>query len=393
MRIFMLRTAYEQLPYQAPQHTEIARTVAIFRDSLGAIAPGVLTPAALEGVLGGTVVEFVSVAWLLLASALNNHGWFYDEWIDAPQLAEITAHIPAATLRRLIVTVFAANLPNLRRDGRKLNTTPRNDPQRERFAYNPLANRPVVAMSQGRYLVPSPLLLLRRASPTGIYYAALDALGPSIGNDLDAALEHYVGRQLAQASHEALIPEIAYGQPQRRTVDWFMVIGEVVLLIEVKAPRLTEAARLGDDEALAHDLERTIGKARQQIERSAALMALPPPELTAAGLPVGLAVCGLIVTLEPYHLVQSGLVDDMLRSTAVPTSVVSIHELEQLVALARNGPDLGQQLAQVQQDLELSTWGTLSAVRHVWPEPVGDNPIVIAAGEELAWHPPGPPLD
>lgn len=385
-RAFMMRTAYEQLPFQAPHHAEIARTVAIFRDSLAAITPKVLTSAAFEQLLGGTVMEFVSTGWLLFASALNNHGWFHDEWIDGPQLAEVTEHLPAATLRRMISAVFAADLPSLRRDGRERDTTPANDPQRERFAYNPLVNRPAVTMSPGRHLIPSPLLMLRRTSTTGIYYAAVDALGSAIGTDLGAALEHYVGRQLAQAPHRALIPEITFGRSQRRTVDWFLVFDDLLVLVEVKAPRLTEAARLGDAGALAHDIDRTISKARQQIERTSALLSAPPPELQAAGVPTGLPVRGLIVTLEPYHFVHSGLVDEWLGETSVPTTTASVRELEELVALARVGPDLAQQLTQVQNDPERRTWSPLSAARDLWPCLVGNNPILETAGDELSWH-------
>lgn len=391
-RVFMLRTAYEQLPYQAALHAEIARTVAMFRDSLAATNPTVLTPEAFTELLGGTVVEFVSVGWILFAAALNNHGWFRDEWIDGPELAEITEYLPPDTLRQLLDTVFAADLDAVRRDGRTGNTTPPNDPQRERFAYNPLVSRPVVRMSPGHYLIPSPLLLLRRTSTTGIYYAAVDALGSSIGADLGAAFEHYVGRQLAQAPHQQIVSEITYGKPEQRTVDWFLILDDLVLLIEVKAPRLTEPARLGDARALARDLERTISKARQQIERTAALLAQPLPEITAAGVPTDRPVRGLIVTLEPYHLVESGLFDQWIADTTVPTSAMSIHELEELVSLSRadGGPGFGEQLTRIQQDSELRTWSPLGAVRHLWPTLVGDNPILEIAGDELAWHPAGP---
>ena len=384
-RAFLMRTAYEQLPFQADHHSDIARTVAIFRDSLAATTPKVLTEAAFEQLLGGTVVEFVSTGWMLFAAAQNNHGWFHDEWIDGPQFAGLNEELPAATLRRLISTVFAADLPALRKDGRERDTTPANDPQRERFAYNPLVNRPVVTMTPGHHLIPSPLLLLRRTSTTGIYYAAVDALGSAIGNDLGAAFEHYVGRQLAQAPHRALVPEVLYGRPEKRTVDWFLIFDELLVLVEVKAPRLTEAARLGDAAALAHDIDRTISKARRQIDRTAALLSSPPPELLTAGIPTDRPVRGLIVTLEPYHLVHSGLVDEWVGHTSVPTSTASVHELEELVSLARVGPDLAEQIVRVQDDPERRTWGLRSAVRDFWPDLGGDNPILDAAGEELSW--------
>ncbi len=385
LRAFFLRTVFEQLSYQSSVGNDVGRSVAMFRDSLAAISPTVLTPDALAGVLGGSVVEFVGTGWLLFASAMENDGWFHDEWIDGPQFAEVVAALPADTLRRLIARAFAADMAAQRTEGLAHAGNHRTDPQGERFAYNPLSNRPLVTMGPGHYLVPSPLLLLRRVTTTGIYYAAMGALGPSIGRDLGAMFEHYVGRQLGQLAGARLVAEVTYGKPEQRTVDWFVVLEDLVLLVEVKAPRLTAGARHGGA-GLEAELERTIGKSRRQIDRTAELLASARPELTAAGVPTGLTVRGLIVTLEPYHLVQSPLIEPLLPTVTTPTTVASVHDLEHMVALAGTGPGLPEQLQRIQDDPELATWSALQAVRHAWPGLTGINAILEKASAELPWQ-------
>jgi len=384
-RAFFLRMVYEQLPYQADTGYDVARSVAMFRDSLAAIAPAVLTPEALTTALGGTVTEFVGTGWLLFASAMNNDGRFLDEWIEGPGFRDVVADLPASTLRTLIERAFAADIATQRSDGLARAGHDTREPERERYAYNPLANRPLVMLQAGRYLIPSPLLLLRRFTTTGIYYAAMEALGPAIGGDLGAVFEHYTGRQFGLVHGARLIPEITYGKPEQRTVDWFVVFDDLLLLVEVKAPRLTEAARLGDT-ALANDLERTIGKARRQIDRTAALVANEQADLLSAGVPSDLPVRGIIVTLEPYHLVQSPLIEGMLPPVATPTTVASIHDLEHMVALTTGGVAFAEQLRRIQDDPELSTWSALAAVRHAWPGRTGTNAILEAANMELPWR-------
>lgn len=388
VRTFLLRTCYDQLPYQSAVGNDVARSVAMFRDSLPAVSPTTLTPSALEDALGGTVVEFVGTGWLLFASAMSNGGVFADEWIDQPQFADVVRDLPAPRLRDLIGRSFAADIAAQRADGMARRPDCARDPMAESFAYNPLLNRPLVTMEPGRYLIPSPLLLLRRVTTTGIYYAAMDALGSAIGNDLGAVFEHYVGRQLAQVPGvRRMVPEVLYDRRGKRTVDWFVVFDDLVLLVEVKAPRLTESARLGDDAALRNDLDRTIGSAWRQIDRSATLLADLPHELVAAGVPSHLPARGLVVTLEPYHMVTSPFLDELLPPRPqTPTTVASVLDLENMVSVARGGVSLAEQVRRLQDDQGLANWSPTAAEHSAWPGVRGDNPIIDAASRELPWR-------
>src|SRR5579872_6445153 len=89
------------------------------------------------------------------------------------------------------------------------------------------------------------------------------------------------------------------------TTDVILVWPDFVLLVESKAMRLTEASRMGGP-TLANEIERTIGKAIDQIGTTAGLIGTRHPKL--AHIPGDRPIYGLIVTLEPYHFVQ---VDDL----------------------------------------------------------------------------------
>ena len=385
LRAFLLRTNYEQMTYQLDIGYDVARSVAMFRDSLEAINPTTLTPEALEDALGRDVVDFVGVGWLLFASAMFNSGQFQDAWIDAPQFQDVVRDLPKARLRELIARSFAADVTSQRADALANMIDCRRDPQRERFAYNPLSSRPLVALAPGSYVIPSPLLLLRRVTTTGIYYAAMGRFGPTIGQDLGATFEHYVGRQLAQMPDVRLVAEVTYNRGGSKTVDWFAIFNDLLVLVEVKAPRLTEAARMGDAE-LAHDLDRTIGAARRQIDRTAALVTNGATELIASGVPLDRPVRGLVVTLEPYFMVQSRFLAELLPDALTPATVASVHDLEHMVAVARAGVSLPEQLSRLQDDPELATWSPVAALRSAWPDVRGDNPILDAASDELPWR-------
>ena len=77
----------------------------------------------------------------------------------------------------------------------------------------------------------------------------------------DRLFEQYIGRQLRLLPCAWVLPEITYGpKSSRRTVDWIVVLSEVVLLVEVKSAIPAEPVRLGTLDA-ADAVLRKLGKA------------------------------------------------------------------------------------------------------------------------------------
>jgi hypothetical protein len=82
--------------------------------------------------------------------------------------------------------------------------------------------------------------------------------------------------------------------------------------------------------SLRDDFERTVGRALKQIEHTAELIQQGEPSL--AHIPRDRPIFGLVATLEPYYVAGFGRDVDPSYATKFPVAVVSIRELEQLVA-------------------------------------------------------------
>lgn len=174
-----------------------------------------------------------------------------------------------------------------------------------------------------------------------MWFRGLDAFGSRFTDTLGRAFEAYVGAHLALIGAARVHPEVVYGSPERKTVDWFVVTDEAVVLVEVKAARPVLAVRTGSDDGDRHVLER-IGHARDQIDRTATLIAAGHPAV--AHIPSDRPVRGLVVTLEPFHMVDTFLYDDVLPAARTPTATASAHDVESVCAVLAGRPDAGRRL-------------------------------------------------
>ncbi|MBM4510617.1 hypothetical protein GS425_05455 [Rhodococcus hoagii] len=94
------------------------------------------------------------------------------------------------------------------------------------------------------------------------------------------SFEKYVGRHLAllEAAGAAVHPEVTYGKDTKKTVDYFVVFEEVVVLVEVKGMRANALAKAGIDAGLEQLVDKVQG-ARNQIDKTAKLIKDRIPEL------------------------------------------------------------------------------------------------------------------
>lgn len=196
--------------------------------------------------------------------------------------------------------------------------------------------------------------------------------------DLGVLFQAYVGAQLGQLGEVQIIPEVRYDGDQR-SVDWFMVWPDMVVLVEAKSTRLTQPARMGR-EALRADVERAIGKAFKQIERTATLVR--GRHRAFSHIPADREIVGLVATLEPYFLANSPLLHQFLPALSVPTTIAAVREVERLVGIGLRRP-LPPLLREVLGDPERRTWDISIALREV--ERDARNPLLDEAWKELPW--------
>ncbi len=253
---------------------------------------------------GCTLREYVGTAQLIWASAIACAGRFDLALFDTPDGKLIARHVGRDTVVRVLDAHFAIGMERFRAENKKAAGRAGLDDHLRRFTYNPLRGHPLLTGFGAGYLCPMPQLAWAKAAPWGVYFTGLGHYGDGFARDLGHLFEQYIGRQLRLLTGAQVLPEITYGPKagRRKTVDWIVVLPEVVLLVEVKSAIPTEPVRLGTPDA-ADAILKKLGKAFAQIDVTAQLIADRDPALAA--VPADRPVLGLAVTLEPFHVANA----------------------------------------------------------------------------------------
>jgi hypothetical protein len=371
----LTRTAYEQFGYQESLGEEAARTWALFVDGLSLSQPKFITPATIETILGGSPAESLAVALLLHGSAQVHRGFFDPAIAEQPNFG---AEFPGVTLKqvRASLSLFSTDFDGFRRDAAQAGPAATLPLSLARHGYNPLTKTPFVVMPDGRLLAPQPRLILRRVSPTGVYYAGATAWGSDFTDDVGPLVEAYVGRQLETVPGAAVHPEIIY-DGGKRSADWFVVLDDLVLIVEAKATRLPIGARAGD-ETVAASLLRTVGKGIGQVNRSAEHIRSAHPSFSH--IPRDRPQVGMVATLEPYYTANGSHARSVLPNPDIPLIVASLREVERLVAVAQREP-LADVINRIALDPKLSRWNLSSSLSNLYEVP--PNALIQAVWQHI----------
>lgn len=369
---FLVRTSQQQFPAQQSRFEEISRLTALF-DRMDELDLEIMSSGQLTGLLGCLLVEFAHAGFVIAVGASSSGGFFDPGWPslwDGPEAIQST--FPMTTVRQVFHDHFVTTFADVRTQAQR-RVQP--DPTLRHLEFNPLVSRPFVTLPDGRHLAPQPAYAFQRLSPASVYYAGVDALPAgeldAFTRDVGRVFEAYVGQQLRLLSDADVLPEIRFDGDQR-SVDWFAIFDDLVVLVEAKSTRLPDRARIGANE-LEDSLNRCLGKAFRQIDRTDRLLAEHHPAF--ATIPTDRPRIAIVATLEPYWNTNGTFLRRLLPKPALPTTVAAIREVEQLVTVieAHGGPEI---LAKIASDPELSAWNLAAAL------PTGDyphNPILHAA--------------
>jgi hypothetical protein len=214
-------------------------------------------------------------------------------------------------------------------------------------------------------------------TPTGLYHAGVAEHGHLFANDLGMLLEHYVGRQLRLIPNAAVRGEVIYGKPERRSIDWFVVLPKVVLLVEVKSRRLIQAAKAGDT-TLPTRMQQLLDRARLQLERTIDVIRSRHAAFT--DIPHDRPIVGLVVTAEPHYTGAAFL--KPLESTNGNESIgiASVRDLEHVVA----HEGLEDLLLSLSTETTRHGWDLGRAMDNRGLKPAR-NPILQTAWESYPW--------
>ena len=240
-----MRLATEQFDWQHPPFQEVGRLAALL-DGVDQLETEILNSAFIERVMGCTLTEFAGTGLALWAIASNSRGFCEPDTFDALSGdAPIDTGISAKVMCRVFSDHFTTTFPQFKED---VTTRLRLNGPPHKHDFNPLTKWPIIELPDGRHLAPQPAHIYRRVSISAIYYTAVESLGDrerdAFTRDVGLVFERYVGRQLQLVPGIAVVPQILYGGDQR-SVDWFVIFDELVILIETKSTRLTHEARIG----------------------------------------------------------------------------------------------------------------------------------------------------
>lgn len=325
--------AYEQFGHQLSLMESVGRTLPLLLDHVGT-HPKAASFGQWRDLLGVSLDAFMRIGFAMHAAALRDGGVVRRDTMLTDDYLPVFDPLTPAEGLKVIDRWFSASLDDLRAVGRASET-----PGFEKWSVSPLVANPVVALDDGRLVVPWVYLVLERVTPTGLYYIGRDAFGPDFSDALGKQFEAYIGSQLDLLEHADVIPEIRYSG--NLTCDYFIVTPDVVVLVEVKANRPIWATRLGEKRG-DDDIAAKINHAYGQIDTTSKLLTDRSPAL--ASIPKDRPVRGLVVTLEPFHMVNTPVFDKVLTRPRTPTLVASAHELEGVVADLRDAPDTGSRL-------------------------------------------------
>lgn len=372
------RLMYEQFPYQEPMFDELARSHAWMVEGLSDVETKVITEDSIAAMLDGVPLrEAIGATFFLQVGALLNGGVYKQSWLDRSDFVDALKVYSRSSIEktaaRLTTTLHGFRAAFANRQDKSISIA--------RFDYNPLVATPFVDLDDGP-VAPSNQLILRTVTPAGLYYAGQAEHGKAFSDDLGGLFEHYIGRQLGLIHDAEVLPEISFGKGGGlKSVDWFVILPQLVILVEVKLRRLGIAERAGDA-VLMEKLKDTLGKARTQLTRT--VEHLSEGHAAFAAIPTDRPMLGMIVTAEPYYTGPAFLFDQGLSvipggSLAdIPVAAVSARDIENLVT---HGGDVEQLLlAKVAEAgdraIGLTDLGKKSGV---------ENPILASALDSYPW--------
>jgi hypothetical protein len=290
-------------------------------------------------------------------------------------LEKITSEIPVDLMRCVLGEQFTGDRDFFLTYRSETNASPY-----RRFTYNPLLSRPVVSGIGSALLVPVPPQVIRKISPTGIWYAGVERWGQPFAEDVGDLFEQYIGRLLSTVPDAQVYSEIVYDDGQNRSVDWIVVWDNVVLLVEVKSARPTEPIRMGTPTAWTQ-LKTKLGRAYEQISKTDQRIVEGHPKFSH--IPRNLPRIGLILTMELFPFMDAGPIRSMVgASPSVPMRVCSSNLLEWLVRLQDRS--LGQYLVDLMNDATKEGWEVGSDLEGIETSP---NAVLDQAWSSYQWSP------
>jgi hypothetical protein len=360
-----LRAIYEQWPYQQSVKAEMARVYSMLSGEYRDPRIKILTTGAPDELFGAPLKDYLGAAFLLTVGAQVNSGYFDLDWLYQPQFTSVLKHVDATAIRDVFLRHFSSSWSELKRNlqgGR-----PTSDNLR-RYDFNYLAATPYIHLGENLYIAPQTQFVTQRLSMQSLFHAGIQRWNKTFADDLGYIFQLYVQAQLEQLNDLAQVyPERTYGRNEL-TVDSLLVSGNTTFLVEAKAGRPRLDARI--------DFTTYIESVGPPIEHAFSQLSATR-DLVEGGLFADLPggnVRGLLITAEPFYLMNSPLFRTPSMNIGMPVTILSIGELESLVALCLRQGSLEPLLSMTSHRLECGADVPSFINSRVTSEPL-ENPL------------------
>jgi hypothetical protein len=331
----VLRLLYQQIPYQrSAKLASWARPVALFEQTAfpAGYKPEAMVAGWEEDLLGCSVGVWSSVGFTLHSAAVHQGSRYPFAW-EPGTAAALKALGGQAVFDSVVRRGFSTELNEFQQTRREITAKyPGSAVQqfvREPFSYNPIHTSPLIGGIDDLFLSPCVPAIEVRSTVYGIAYEGIERWGEAFTHDVGQLFEQYVGRNLRLIEGAEVYPEVTYGPRKNplKTVDWFVVLPHVVLLVECKAmmPRRDMQEGIGTLAEMHDRLEKPL----KQINRSATAVQAQSDPMKV--IPGDRPMVGLVVTLGNFDLANTPEVRARFTTADVPTAFIGIDLLEEIV--------------------------------------------------------------
>jgi hypothetical protein len=331
---FLIRTAWEQFPYQEGQAALIPRTLMLLFDAhdLMSSAPIDVQKVWEEDIAHISLERFIKVGLSYLAGAASK--------------TRIKRHFAASGIMHGQISpadceAFLSMTSATYQEFRELSLPFQGDPLYAKTEFNILVQRPIISVGD-ELIVPVPLLLIQRIT-NGILYDFREHFEQGRRNPFSEyfgkLFEQYCGILLRSAfPAENVLPEPLYGSPERAGPDWIVVDGDCAILFECRSSGLSlKAKSIADQTQTYNDIKRIfLETARKYPQKIIDLQT----GITGVDLSAVSEFLSVIVTYEPTYIepIFRSVAAKELDEDAMKYLQIDIGDLEILVSIQGQFP-------------------------------------------------------
>jgi hypothetical protein len=350
---------YEQFPYQYPAHDELTRSYLMLCETSVDESVSYPDAEAWKDLLGATIEEAFSAAFLFYVSAMHNGGFVDTSFLEDERYQNFEQSVPVESAKN-VLRLLTATIDEVKDDASVAAGKAKVASEFERFDYNPLTKTPIINLGTQGLLAPQAEFIFRSMQPENLYYRGMRKWADrQFGKAYGFRVEAYTGMQLEHTGKHHVEPEFKYlkSGSEAASSDWFLITPDATVIIECKSARMSLVAKAGT-EALPKVFEEHVSKAIRQLDDNASRIL--NRDAAFSHIPNDKPLIGLIVTAEPLYTANDPIILSKLRKPGIPVLTVSLKDIENLSTLEPE--DLGRALKTVAEDEDSFSWNVSSSV-------------------------------